>query len=217
VPASAARREILFTPVDSLFGLYRVRQLMGSWPFQPPGTFDRSMDTVQARTRIEEIALDLYRGKVNWHDATAALRDYYTAEGQYHQALQAALTLIQQYPFVPGAYAAAGEILLRQRRYDEALAYFGATNDLEENAMVHMMIGSIHLAKQDFGDAIEHLERALVLDPQQVRALYQLSRAYQADGQPERAQATWTRLLKVASETEEGRQLLSTITQHGTS
>ncbi len=180
VPPEDARAEVLLTPVDSLFGVFRVRQLMGSWPFQPPGVADHSMDTLRAHTREEELALALFRREKNWLEVTTSLRNYYAERGDYHQALRAALALIQQYPYLAEPYAAAADLLVRQRRYDEALAYFEAANERQESAGVHYMIGTLRLAKGETASALEHLERARTLTPDDPRTLFQLGRAYAA-------------------------------------
>ena len=214
ISTRTARTEVLFTAVDSLFGAYRLRQLMGSWPFQPPGVVDRSMDTVQARSRVEQLALDLYHRKTNWYDATTALRTYYKQQGDYHRALLASLGIIQQYPFLPGPYAEAGEILVRQRRFDEALAYFEAANDREESAGVHYMMGSIYLAQGQAGLAVEHLEKTLALEPTNAQALVQLSKTYALENQREKALQTVRRLLEIAPDHPEGRGLLAALSQN---
>ncbi len=197
IPAGLARREILATAVDSLIGTYRLRQLMGSWPFQPPGVFDHSMDTVRARTPVEHLALDLYRRKTNWYDATTALRNHYAQAGRLHLALKAALALIQQYPFLPAPYAAAGDLLVRQHRYDEALPYFEAANDREESAGVHLMLGSIHLFRDRLADAVSHLQRSLALQPDNTETLLQLATAYYRQQKLQAARRTLEQLLRL--------------------
>ncbi len=184
---------------------------MGTWPFQPPGVVVNVMDTVKARNPVEQIALDLYYRKVGWQEATDALRRYYQEQGDYHGALQAVLVHIQQYPFLPQPYLAAGNILLLQRRYDEALTYFLVSNDIEESAMAQRMIGSILLERGDRNTAIEHLTRAVALDPENQQALYNLSGAYALAGQLEQARETVMRLLQLAPEHQDGRRLLASL------
>ena len=215
VPAAVARKEVLLTPIDSLYGVYRIRQLMGTWPFQPPGVVNNAMDTVQARSPVEQIALDLYYRRVGWQEATDALRRYYQEQGDYHGALQAALVHIQQYPFHPQPYLSAGNILVLQQRYDEALNYFIVSNDIEESAMAQRMIGSIVLQRGDRNTAIEHLARAVALDPENQQALYNLSGAYALVGNHARARETVMRLLQLAPEHRDGQRLLASLPSPG--
>ncbi|MFQ5568055.1 MAG: tetratricopeptide repeat protein [Rhodothermales bacterium] len=211
VPLESARREILLTQVDSLVGMLRVRQLMSSWPFQLPGVVDRSLLPGTPNGPLEELAFDLYQNKVGWLDMMSRLQQYYQTRGDYHHALQASLAVIQRYPFLPNPYLAAGDILLRQHRYDEALAYFEAANDREESAAAQRMIGSILLQRGQQDGAIEHLERALALEPNHPQTLYNLSGAYALTRQFEKARTTVTHLLDVAPNHQDGRRLLSSL------
>ncbi|GIV61575.1 tetratricopeptide repeat protein [Rhodocaloribacter litoris] len=195
IPARVARAEVLLTPVDSLYGVYRVRQLTGSWPFRPPGTVDRSLDTLRATNPVEAIALALFRREINWMEAMNRLQAHYVEQGNLHGALRAALAVIQQYPFLPEAYATAGDLLVRQGRYDEALAYFEAAHERRPSAGVHYMIGTLRLVRGELDAAVEHLERGRALDPDNPLLLYQLARAYVARGRVPAARAVLEHLL----------------------
>lgn len=218
VPSAVARREVLLTAVDSLNGVFRVRKLMGSWPFQPVGVVDRSMDTVRASNRVEELGLKLARGEMKREEAVDALRVYYEEQGDLKNTLKVSLALIQDYPFVPGSYIAAGNTLLRQGRSEEALAYFEAANNLKASSLAERMIGSILLQRaqqrqdqQQVHSAITHLQRAVELDAENVPALYNLSGAYALLGQYGDARRTAQRLLQLTPDHTEARQLLNSL------
>lgn len=198
VSAERARREVLFTAVDSLFGAYRLRQLLGSWPFKPAGTPLATLDTVTARNPVEEIALDLFRGRRTWYEATAALRSRYAERGDYHHALQAALAMVQQYPYLGAPYLDAARILVEQGRLEEALPYLEATADLQESADAHYLMGNIHLAYGRAEQAIWHLRRAVDLEPESEVMLFQLSQAFVLTRRWSEAAEVLDRLLRVA-------------------
>ena len=162
IPTEQARTETLLTPIDSLFAAYRVIQLMGSWPFEAPGT--AWSDTLSPRTPLEEITTRLFRGEASWLEATTAWMGYQSGLGNHRAVLLTALAQIQQDPFLPGPYASAGEALLRQRRPDEALAYFGAALEREESAAVREVIGDVHAARGDHAQAPESYRLATLLD-----------------------------------------------------
>lgn len=215
VPLDVARSEILLTPVDSMVGMLRLRQLKARWPFQPPGVVDRSADSIRVNHPVEKLAVDLYLNKLNWREANEALRQYYEATGDYHRALQATLVHIQEYPFIPSGYLAAGNNLIKQGRYDEALAYFEAANDLEESSPAQTMIGSILLRRGEHEKAIEHLGRAVALDPENEQALYNLSGAYALVGRIDEARRTAERLLEVDPDHDAGKRLLAGLPVEG--
>ncbi|MBO6577115.1 MAG: tetratricopeptide repeat protein [Rhodothermales bacterium] len=176
VPPETARDELLITPIDSLFGQYRVMQLMGSWPFEAPGT--TWTDTLRATTATEDIAIRLFRGEISWFEATNALMNLQRQEQDWHGALRTALAQIQQYPFLPAPYAAAGEILLRQRRSTEALAYFDAALELEESAQVRAVIGDVHAALGRHELALEAYLVATRLDATNADYVLKLGRSH---------------------------------------
>ena len=211
VSKERARTERLHTEVDSLVGMYRIRKLMGGWPFQPVGTVDRYLDTLKAQTIPEQVALDLYRNKVSWRMATNNLRAYYEQKGEYHRALQAALAMVQEYPLDPVAYIAGGDVLIKQGRYEEALVYYYAANDLTESPQANRMIGAILLRQKDQIGAISYLEKALTEKPDDMVSLYNLAGAYTLEQQYERARETVNTLLRLDPDHADAQRLLASL------
>ena len=217
VPRGRARNELLVTAVDSLFGEYRLLQLMGQWPFQPPGVVLNEDARLQARDSIDQIALDLHRRKISWYDATESLRRYYKRRGDYHHALKAALAAVQQYPFLPAPYAEAGDILMRQGRLQEALDYFEAATTREESATVYFMMGSIYFAQRQFDSAESSLRKAIELQPRYPQALYQLARVYAARERWDDARQVAERLLDLTPGNPEIERFLTLLSRRGQS
>ncbi len=208
VPTEVARQEILMTELDSLTADLRIQKLKGSWPFQPPGVFDRTTDTLRAHSPAEQLALDLFHRKENWLDATTKLRDGYEARGENLRALRAGMAIIQQYPFLPQPYASTANVLIKQRRYDEALAYLQAANDRQEMPMVHIMMGSIYLARKNVTQALPHLERARKLSPDNPQVLYRLGTAYAMANRIDEARKALDEILGSSPEYVPARRLL---------
>lgn len=211
IPRQVARSEVLLTPVDSLVGTYRIRQLMAKWPFQPPGVTKKWDDGIDAADPVAKIALRLVQGETTWAEANEALRRHLEATGDYHGALKAALAHLQEYPFISSPYLVAGNLLIKQQRYEEALVYFEAGNDVEETAVGHRMIGSILLQRGDRTQAMHHLERAVALDPHDHTALYNLSGAYALEKEYGKARRTVSRLLEIKPDHQDGRRLLASL------
>jgi len=211
VPRREAQSEILMTAVDSLFGAFRLRQLKGSWPFQPPGTFDRSLDTLRGRTPEEVLALGLIRSEITWFDATSRLRAMYMQTGRYYLGLKAALAMIQQYPFLPTPYAFAGESLARLRRLTEAMNYFEAANERQESIEVLIAMGNISALRGDAASAIRLLERAHSLAPDRTDAAIPLAAVYVGTGQGEKARSILSTVLQRDPENPRARELMAQI------
>ncbi len=178
VLATAAREDLLLTPVDSLVGMYRVIQLKASWPFQPVGVTLPYLDTLQARSPSEEIALRLFKGDITWTEANAAQRDYFVSQGNLKRAAQAALAASQEYLFDENRFLEAGNLLMAAGQYPEALLLFQQANRLGETSTGRGMEGAILLQMGQVDPAITALEKALALDDANVQARYNLAGAY---------------------------------------
>ncbi|MBX2819151.1 MAG: tetratricopeptide repeat protein [Rhodothermaceae bacterium] len=194
IPAEHARNEVLLTRVDSLVGQYRVRQLMNSWPFKPYGTVGEAVEVVP-ESEEERIAFALYRSELGWYKAMGELRNYYEANGQFHEALRTSLAVIQEFPFVADPYLATAQILIRQGRSEEALNYIEAGNEREESAIGLAMKGSVLLAQKKPYDALEALEKSISMDASNQQALFALSGAYIMAGRSQDAMETIDKIL----------------------
>lgn len=209
VPASVARQELLVSPIDSLLGAYRVRQLMNAWPFQPPGVVKQ--DTIQAANPVEALALDVLYDRATWSESMLKLQRYYETRGDDTAALRTILGLVQEFPFAPAPYLAAGNLYVRRGQAAEALPYFEAANDVEPSAPAQRMIGSILLQQGQRAEAIRWLEGALALDVQDVAALYNLAGAYALEGRYADARRTARRVLELRPDHADARRLLSSL------
>ena len=95
-----------------------------------------------------------------------SLGDYVGAE----ESLQKALNLV---PNDPQAESLLGWAQMLQEKYDEALMQFQKVLMREPaNALARINVGYICLKKRIFGEAIEHLSRAIRLDSDRKATLY---------------------------------------------
>jgi tetratricopeptide (TPR) repeat protein len=95
-----------------------------------------------------------------------SLGDYAGAEESLHRALQLA-------PDDPQAESLLGWAQMLQEKYDEALMQFQKVLMREPaNALARINVGYICLKKRIFGEAIEHLSRAIRLNSDRKATLY---------------------------------------------
>ncbi len=95
-----------------------------------------------------------------------SLGDYVGAEESLTKALQLA-------PNDPEAVSLLGWALMLQEKYDDALMQFQKVLMCEPgNALARINVGYICLRKRIFGEAIEHLSRAIRLDSDRKATLY---------------------------------------------
>ena len=95
-----------------------------------------------------------------------SLGDHAGAEGALHRALELS-------PNDPQAEALLGWALMLQEKYDDALLMFQKVLMRQpQNALARINVGYICLRKGIFGEAIEHLSRAIRLDNDKKATLY---------------------------------------------
>lgn len=211
LPTDAARAIRVITPLDSLTGMFRVQSLMGNWPFQPRGTIDRSLDTLQGRTIPERLALNVFRKEKPWIIASRALANHYENTEQFDEAAHVWNAIRLEYPMLELPYLALGNIRMKQQRFDEALAMFTQANEMAPSAQAQRMLGALYLQRNAPETAITYLAQAAENDPENAQTLYNLSGAYALTQNYAKARETVTRLLEVAPNHRDGRLLLASL------
>ncbi len=211
IPTAVARSELLVTPIDSIVGLYRVQSLVQQWPFRPIGAPPARLDTLAVGTEEGRLGLELFLQRIRRLDALDELQRYYSRTGQSKKALQALLAIIQRYPFLPGPYLAAANLLVNQGRLREAEEYCLAALDREQSAEGFRLLGSLQLHRGDVQPAIDNLERAVQLDPNSVPALYNLAGAYALSRSYTRARDLGERVLELNPNHADTRRLLGSL------
>jgi tetratricopeptide (TPR) repeat protein len=93
--------------------------------------------------------------------------------GDYAAAETALRRAIELSPNDPQSEALLGWALMLQEKYDEALTWFQRVLVREpQNSLARINVGYICLKKKVFGEAIEHLSRAIRLDNDKKATLY---------------------------------------------
>ncbi len=93
--------------------------------------------------------------------------------GDYSAAEQALRRAIELSPNQPQSEALLGWALMLQEKYDEALMWFQKVLVREpQNSLARINVGYICFKKKVFGEAIEHLSRAIRLDNDKKATLY---------------------------------------------
>lgn len=95
------------------------------------------------------------------------------AAGDYERAVKELQKALELAPNDPNAEGMLGWALMLQEQYDQALYSFHKVLMREpNNALARVNLGYICLKKQIFGEAIEHLSRAIRLDNDRKATLY---------------------------------------------
>jgi tetratricopeptide (TPR) repeat protein len=183
------RRLRAVTPLDLTIAEYRIKMLTSGWPFKPHGRFI-TVEDLDPQTRIEKLAVAVLRKQSNYEKAHVELAEYYLEHGQADEALAEYRALAATFPTNESPYMALGRILIRQRRFAEALPILERTLNLVEDPFSVRWAGTIYLNQQRARKALPLLQRATELFPDDPQVLYNLSGAYFLTGDTARALTT---------------------------
>lgn len=91
-----------------------------------------------------------------------------------------------------------GNRLLDARRYAEAeRAFLDALKLAPDIPAIHHGLGLVYIQIQDYESAVLHLEDALRREPNQVKTIYTLSKAYAALGENQKAEEGYKRAIEI--------------------
>ena len=145
---------------------------------------------------IEHLERDIRENPEN-PAVRVALAEAYLGEGQYKQALAQTSQVLSAYPDDEGALLISGMASIRLNQLAPALAslekFVAARKDRPMAktdsilGMAYYFLGESYVKLNRPADAIPALESALNINRTDADAIYQLGRAYQANGQPEAA------------------------------
>lgn len=189
VETGAWKKSLAVTPVDQRFGELRLLQLMGAWPFQPPGV-NAFQDTLQARSLVDTLALALFRRQSGWQQATAELRAQQRRAGDLDGAIRSTRALTLQYPFLPGPAAELGALHATAGRSAEAVRWYERALALEETPALQVALGSALVDLRRTPDAETAFRRALALDARNEDAVVRLVALMAATGRGREALQT---------------------------
>jgi tetratricopeptide (TPR) repeat protein len=206
-----ARQHIVITPVDSLAGAFRIAQLKGQWPFQAMGTVVDFLDTLTIRSDLDHLAVEMFKENMPWFLAREQEKEFYEARGDFEGVFLVSRAQVLEMPMIHNSYVTAASALVRMRRLPEAYNWFALSVAIRETPVARRMMGAVLLEMGRREEAVAHLERAVVLEPANPQALYNLAGAYALGGDYDRSRAMIGRLLEVAPQHTDGQRLLASL------
>jgi tetratricopeptide (TPR) repeat protein len=146
-------------------------------------------------------AIEIYRELVDKYpydmEARQLLGDSYWLAYQEDAAIVEFRRLAETHSYDPSAWMALGERLLDVGQLDEAAQALNRFMDAEpQNPHAHALLGNLWLLRDDPASAIAAYERSQQLRPGFVVATLGLARALYLNGETEKAEAQWRRLIE---------------------
>ncbi|MDB4907521.1 MAG: hypothetical protein JWO05_2305 [Gemmatimonadetes bacterium] len=174
-PNAQAEREQLKVEIVSLFKTMEaeiaemtalkddVKKLVDKWKGLAAPTLAPEFSGEKPVVHADHIGASTFIEK-GW--SRLSLGDYEGAEASLHRAIELS-------PNDPQSEALLGWAMMLQEKYDDALLWFQKVLMREpQNALARINVGYICLKKKIFGEAIEHLSRAIRLDNDKKATLY---------------------------------------------
>jgi tetratricopeptide (TPR) repeat protein len=78
----------------------------------------------------------------------------------------------------PELYKQLFDLFYNTKKFDEAIVYAGKLKKADPNAKINFPLGKIYYDKDDYGEAIKHLQAAEKEEPQNAEAPYLIARSY---------------------------------------
>ena len=150
-----SRVDVVLTEVDSLVGMFHLRQLMAKWPFSE-GPFRLE----PPRNPVEQLAVDVFSGRLSWAEANRRAIGHYMRTRDYPAALRAARSRMQELPFLAEPYLLAAGIQLEMNLNADAVETLRQAIALEATWHAHAMLATALARLGDRDESLEHLRRA---------------------------------------------------------
>lgn len=148
------RADRIITPLDRLAADRRINLLMSRWPFNKPPDERRSPGI------LDSFIDSLLYGSSSWEVVHVAAAQFYERKGMYAESETEYRSLMDRLPHSVSPSLALGQVLIRQRKLDEASGVFRQSLQRERTTFALARIGSLELDRGNFSEAIPILEEA---------------------------------------------------------
>ena len=177
------------TAVDSATADLKIHYLKGGWPFQPTAMRNRALDNYRITTRLDSVALKVLVDE-NFNEIAGHIEmgRYYENRSQYDKAFQEYKAAYYAIPFELDFYENAARVLVKARRFEEALQILLASQRYGSTPFTNKWTGLLLASAEQFGRAVPFLEKAYADLPEDSDVLRNLVASLENSGQSERAQ-----------------------------
>lgn len=188
------------TGLDSVFAELVIRQLKGSWPFQPKSLPNRSLENFQPKNILEELSFRILKGdNFSLESAHMELGKYYESRNEFDNAFAEYNALITSIPQEFEFYRRAALVLIEKKDYDKASQLLHRSMKYKETGFAYKWIGQIAFMNNDFDKAIVFLTKA---DQSDAQVVFNLCRAYYSSNQWYKGEEYFGRLRNMSPKSE---------------
>ena len=169
MPFSQLLQQMPVTAVDSLYGVYDIRQLKNGWPFS-----DENLQSVilpGSVTEEEKIAEALIAKKISWNDAMDQLMNYYLSINNHKAAQKVAEAVALEYPYDFTFSIYAGKFCLEEKEYEKSIVYFQKAFAIHPSIDIAKNLYDANLSVDKPTVAINYVDYAIRSNPRNAELL----------------------------------------------
>lgn len=187
------------TALDSASADLNIRYLKGGWPFRPETEPNQTLSQYHPSTIEDRLALKvLTDSNVNLEKAHLELGEYFASNQQYERAFREYQALMIMVPHEMEFYERAIEMCLQGKKYQLARSVLNRSMKLRETPFNTKWTGLMFYLAGDRGRAIQMLNKARTLAPEDTQVLFNLGKILVEVNQKNEAYSVFQTLRSIA-------------------
>ncbi|OGU61757.1 MAG: hypothetical protein A2V66_05265 [Ignavibacteria bacterium RBG_13_36_8] len=176
---SITKTKFLFTTLDSVIALYKIKLLKNDWPYIQKNQQVPANILFKPKNFIDSTAYAVaVVDELKWERAQRKVAGWYLKQKDYLSYKKQMDALISQYPIITEYYNITANEFLKIGEYNIALGYLKTRYSIKPDAFSTKWLGNISLFNNRVDESIKYLEESLKFDSSDAQLLYNLSGAY---------------------------------------
>ena len=168
------RRNWGYSSLDSLIGVYKIKQLKSQWPFTSLDVEQTFRDTFKTSGLIDSLAFTIFTNPdANIESLHDFLGGYYENSMQLHLACKEYESLIKINPYRSSYYNKTAKCLLKLNDLHAAEIYLRKSLAFVESFFAYALLGEIESIKHNYQGAVDAFSSALELAEEEDRKIMQ--------------------------------------------
>ena len=197
VPWDAYQQRMQLSTFDERIVHHTVETLVNRWPFVDRAHAVDYRGLYQPILFPDSLALLASRGGVSWLEAKIRMGSWYERTGHPDSAVIEYRGLVRDLPLAEPSYRLLGRALVAAGQRVEGRVNLEKAQSLADTWESEYLLGSMALADKDYAKAIVLLDSSVTLNPRATAALFDLSLAFAASGNPIPARAAAERAIRL--------------------
>ena len=168
-----------FTDLDSTIAEYQIIILKSDWPYTKEKISDAmKLSLLNMQTYSDTLAYKVGKGDLSWEAAHLQLAQHWLLNGNFDLFRKEINAATDEYPFDPYPNEFSAQLLVNEKKFEEAYPYLLKLNDLKPGAYSTKWLGIIDLINNRVDPAIAYLSKSISYNSSDAMIFYNLAGAY---------------------------------------